>query len=358
MTIIDKVISLLEDGSTDLKHIYASLKGHSKASIRGNINRYIKKPNAKIRRVAKGVYSLVEVLKVEKIDDTQNKISYINTCYYNNQTVAYFHKNFITGKNIKKGIYKREENYKSYNKMINDFNSIKSVIAEGDSRTILKKLKDESFDCIITDPAYKCISGGKGSCSGILSKNDGKIFEENNIKFSEWLPDAYRVLKEGSHAYIFTNFLNLQKLMEEVQKVGFKIHNLLVWEKNNATPNRWYMKNCEYVLLCRKGKAKAINNKGSMTVSKFDNIIGNKIHETEKPIDLISYYMSNSTNENDWILDPFGGSMVLNIAGLKYNRKVFSIEKAHNYVIQGINRVKNYIISGEERNITPIINSL
>lgn len=246
MTIIDKVISLLkEDGEMDLKHIYSDLKPHTKASIRGNINRYIKRPNAKIKRISKGVYSLVEVLSVEKINDIQNKVSYVNTCYYNNQSVAYFHKDFLTDKDIKNGIYKKSANDNSYFEMMNDFSSIKSVVAEGDSRTILKRLKDESFDCLITDPAYKCISGGaskkKGACSGILSKNDGKIFEENNIKFSEWLPDAYRVLKEGSHAYIFTNFLNLQELMKEVQKAGFKMHNLLVWKKNNATPNRWYM---------------------------------------------------------------------------------------------------------------------
>ena len=233
-------------------------------------------------------------------------------------------------------------------------NNVESIIAEGDCRTILKKIKSNSFDCLITDPAYRCISGGKGKCHGILSKNDGKIFKENNINFSEWLPDVYRILKENSHAYIFANFLNLQILMEEVQKVGFKIHNLLIWEKNNATPNRWYMKNCEYVLFCRKGKAISINNKSSKTVHKFNNFTSGKIHETEKPLDLISYYLLNSTKENDWILDPFGGSMVLNIAGLKHNRNVFSIEKDADYIEKGINRIRNFLIFNDERNIADV----
>lgn len=88
-----------------------------------------------------------------------------------------------------------------------------------------------------------------------------------------------------------------------------------------------------------------------MSVTQFNNLIGNKIHETEKPLELIEHYMMNSTNDNDWVLDPFGGSMVLNIAGIRNNRKVFSIEKAHSYVTRGTNRIKNYLIFNEDRNI-------
>lgn len=359
-TIIEKVINLLSnENEMTLKAIYGKLKEHTPASIRGNINRYLKSSKSpKIRRIGKGIYSMVEILTVEKIDKETNKVSYINRCSYNNQEIAYFHKDYITSEDMQVGIYEKTTEYKKneYEKMINDFNSIQSVIAEGDCRTVLKRLKDESFDCILTDPAYKVISGGtsdkKGTCSGILSKNDGKIFEENSIKFEEWIPEAYRVLKTGGQAYFFTNFLNLQKLMDVCSKAGFKFHNLLVWKKNNATPNRWYMKNCEYILFCRKGKAKAINNKGSKTVLEYDNIIGKKIHETEKPYGLIEELMLNSAKKGSWVLDMFGGSMVANIVGLINNIKVFSIEKDKKYVIQGFNRVKNFIKTGQDRLVT------
>ena len=47
------------------------------------------------------------------------------------------------------------------------------------------------------------------------------------------------------------------------------------------------MKNCEYVLFLRKGKAKWINDiGGSKTVHQFDNIIGNKTHPCEKPVEV------------------------------------------------------------------------
>ena len=41
--------------------------------------------------------------------------------------------------------------------------------------------------------------------------------------------------------------------------------------KDTHTPNRWYLKNCEYILFFKKGKAKNINNMGTPTVSAFDN---------------------------------------------------------------------------------------
>ena len=111
----------------------------------------------------------------------------------------------------------------------------------------MAELPDTSIDCIITDPPYPTISGGHGGVnsasdanrpSGMLSKNDGKIFAENDLDISQWIGECYRVLKPDTHIYVMTNFLNLQHYMEEMEKAGFVLHNLLIWEKNNATPNR------------------------------------------------------------------------------------------------------------------------
>ena len=87
------------------------------------------------------------------------------------------------------------------------------------------------------------------------------------------------------------------------------------------------MKNCEYILFLRKGKAKWINNIGdSKTVHKFNNIIGNKYHPTEKPIDLLQFYITNSSSVDDIILDPFMGSGSTGVACKNLNRKFIGIE--------------------------------
>lgn len=252
---------------------------------------------------------------------------------------------------MEEGVYEQRRTYTDEQDFLNAKKNLQAVLAHADAKTILNKLKTESFDMILTDPPYRVISGGTGGKNaprGMLSKNDGKIFDNNDIQFEEYIPECYRVLKPDRQAYFFTNFLNLQPLMEAVQRAGFKIHNLLVWLKNNATPNRWYMKNCEYVLFCYKGKAKAISNCGSKTVHQFDNIKGQKLHETEKPIELLKMYIENSTEEGDWILDPFAGSGSTMAASLLLNRKVFTCEIDKKYLAVIKNRAISIIKNGTD----------
>jgi len=137
---------------------------------------------------------------------------------------------------------------------------------------------------------------------------NGMMFEHNEIKFSEWLPEVYRVLKKCTHCYIMVNSRNLNELQNESDKVGFVFQNLLVWHKTNSqTPNKYYMQNAEFILMLSKRPAKNINNMGTKTVLSIPNIIGNKMHPTEKPVDLIKILIENSSQKNEIVLDIFMG---------------------------------------------------
>ena len=159
----------------------------------------------------------------------------------------------------------------------------------------------------------------------------GKMFDNNNIKFSEWLPDLYRVLKQDTHCYIMINARNLSKLQTEAEKVGFKFQQLLVWVKNNSTPNKFYLNNAEFILMLRKGKERWINEMGTKNVLSVDNIIGNKIHPTEKPVSLMEILIRNSSNENEIVLDPFCGCGSTLIAAKNLNRQFIGIEIDEKY---------------------------
>ena len=194
-------------------------------------------------------------------------------------------------------------------------------------------MDNETVNLIVTDPPYKTITGGDSNGKnserpkGMLSGNRKLFSHQNNIKISDWMPEIYRILKTESHAYVFTNSLNLQDMLNEAKKVGFKLHNLLIWEKNNCTPSQFYMKNCEYILFLRKGKAKWINDiGGSKTVHKFDNIIGNKTHPCEKPVELLKFYISNSSNEGDIVFDPFAGTASTGVAAAELSREFWGCE--------------------------------
>lgn len=208
------------------------------------------------------------------------------------------------------------------------------------------RIPNESIDLIVTDPSYKTITGGNNDGvnsvrpKGMLSGNK-KIFKHQKIEIGDWMPELYRVLKQGTHCYIFTNVLNLTGMLNESSKVGFQLHNVLVWEKNNCTPSQYYMKNCEYVLFLRKGKAKWINDiGGSKTVHKYNNIIGNKVHPTEKPVELLEFYIRNSSKENDIVLDPFMGSGSTAIACINTNRQYIGFEIDEEYCNIANERIK------------------
>ena len=220
-------------------------------------------------------------------------------------------------------------------------------ICLGNAMDLFSEISNDSIDCIITDPPYEVISGGAqinehvSRPSGILAKNDGKIFNHNDIDISIWLPECYRVLKDNTHIYIMTNFMNLEHYLAEIRKNGFEIHNLLIWEKNNATPNRWYMKNCEYIIFARKGAAKPINDCGSKTVLQFKNVT-NRIHPTEKPLDLLELLITNSTMPEETVLDPFGGSFSTVLAAVKSGRKAISFEIDEEYYNLGKKRLEAF----------------
>ena len=234
----------------------------------------------------------------------------------------------------------------------------------GDCLEIMKSIPDGSVDLVATDCPYKIVSGGcrkipkdgERETSGILTHRrkdnkrtdwvdavrTGKMFANNDIEFKDWLPDVYRILKDKSHCYIMVNSRNLAELQKQSEKVGFKFQNLLMWDKGNVTPNRWYMQGFECILMLRKGGAKNINNLGSSNILKVPNIIGNKTHPTEKPIDLMRILIENSTQPNEIVLDPFMGSGSTMIACLNTNRKGIGIELDNHYFDVASKRINEH----------------
>ena len=224
----------------------------------------------------------------------------------------------------------------------------------GDCVEIMKQMKDESIDCVVTDCPYHIVSGGctniprKDEPSGIFNRRNaftqnnaktGKLFDNNDIKFSEWLPDLYRILKKGTHCYIMINARNLKELQTEAEKVGFKFQNILIWNKGNATPNRYYLNAYEMILMLRKGNARNINDMGTKNILEIKNIRG-KQHPTEKPVELMEILIKNSTNDYDVVLDPFMGVGSTGIACKNLNRNFIGIEIDEKYYDIARNRLE------------------
>lgn len=197
----------------------------------------------------------------------------------------------------------------------------------GDCRIILPTLSP--VDCIVSDVPYKLESGGSdtGEMRGKFAKenynNSGNLID-CDIEFSEFMPLLARVLEQG-HAYFMVNNRYVAEAENTALAAGFRFHNWLVWDKSTGTPNRWYMKNCEFTLFVFRGKGKAINDCSSQQLIMCRNVREGE-HETQKPVPLMVYYIRNSTQPGETVLDPFMGSGTTGVAALQLGRKFVGIE--------------------------------
>ena len=207
-------------------------------------------------------------------------------------------------------------------------------LIKGDCLEKMKEIESGSVDLILTDPPYKTTSRGSSGGTGGILKDDlnkkGMVFKHNSITFDEWLPECFRVLKNDSHAYFMCNNKNLSSMLISIDKAGFKIFKTLIWAKNSPITNMYYMDSHEYIIFCRKGRAKRINDCGTKSVLNIDNP-RNKMHPTQKPIELMEILIKNSTNENQTVLDMFMGSGSTGVACVDTNRKFIGIELDDKY---------------------------
>lgn len=223
----------------------------------------------------------------------------------------------------------------------------------------LKNVTTESIDLVVTDMPYKIVGGGcsphGGNPKGILKREReyvaddradvvraGKLFQHNDIQPSEWLPDVYRVLKQGTHCYIMVNARNLKDLQVEAEKVGFVFQQLLVWKKDNCVMNKYYMNQLEFILMLRKGAAKNVNNMGISNCLSCPNIIGKgeQHHPTTKPVALMEVLIRQSSNEGDIVLDPFAGGGSTLIAAKRLNRRYIGFEIDKQYYDMAVKRLE------------------
>lgn len=217
-------------------------------------------------------------------------------------------------------------------------NQVANRIINGDCLEELVKLPANSIDLVLTDPPYKIVSGGMtNQLGGIFDRAKhpntatGKMFDHNEIEFTEWLPEVYRVLKSGCHAYVMSSGRQLNSLTNAAILAGFEFQNLLVWDKGSVTPNRYYMQRTEFILMLKKGKSRTINDAGSHNIIYVPNIVGTKRHPTEKPVGLMEYLIRNSTHKGDVVLDPFAGSGATLVAANHLSRQYIGIELNADY---------------------------
>jgi len=192
-----------------------------------------------------------------------------------------------------------------------------------DAIEFLRKLETNSVDLIITDPPYESLEKHRaiGTTTRLKhsksSSNDWfSIFP--NERFTELFSEAYRVLKKGAHFYLFCDQETSFIAKPAGEAVGFKFWKPLIWDKKVIGMGYHYRARYEFILFFEKGKRR-LNDLGVPDVLTVKKII--RGYPTEKPVELLSILVSQSSNAGDLICDPFMGSGSTGVAAIKSGRK-------------------------------------
>ncbi len=224
-----------------------------------------------------------------------------------------------------KGSRLTESHQKLINKIHNE-NCMKTMV----------KMPDESIDLIVTDPPY-----GMNFRSNHRGKRYKNIYWDNNLDWLEgWAEESHRVLSDSSHMYVFCSFHNVDIFKQQIQS-KFNIKNILIWEKNNTSMGDLkgdYAPKYEMILYCTKGR-RLLNGGRDPNIIKFART-GNKLHPTQKPVDLISYLIEKSSHKGEIIYDPFMGSGTTAEAAYCTERKYIGSEIDETYYEISLTRIE------------------
>jgi DNA modification methylase len=151
----------------------------------------------------------------------------------------------------------------------------RNSLLNGDCLEVMKMIEDNSVDLVCTDPPYKITSRGNcGNSGGMMAKDismKGKVFDNNDCNVKDWMPEIFRVLKNGSHCYIMCNQINLIEYLNVATQCGFHFIKSLIWDKQTKIMGRAYMSQFEYILFFRKGDFKQVNDCGISDIISIKN---------------------------------------------------------------------------------------
>lgn len=233
----------------------------------------------------------------------------------------------------------------------------------GDCNEVLPQFKGQ-FDLIFADPPYFLSNDGLSIQSGkIVSVNKGDWDKGENIDEIDsfnmhWITNAKEALKPTGSIMISGTYHNIFSLGRALQKLDFKILNIITWQKTNPPPNfscRYLTHSTEQIIWARKShKHKHIFNyeilkklngdKQMRDVWSFPAIApwekANGKHPTQKPLSLLVRLILMASNEDSIICDPFSGSSTTGIAANLLHRKFIGIEKESEFIQMSIARKK------------------
>jgi site-specific DNA-methyltransferase (adenine-specific) len=167
----------------------------------------------------------------------------------------------------------------------------------GDCMEVMKTFKDKQFSLAICDPPYEIADNPSRHGGSGAGKFKNRVLNKSAKKFKEWdkAPDKLyfdQLFRVSKNQIIWGgNYFDLPPT-----------RGIICWDKIQPWEN---FSQIEYAWTSFKVPAK---------LYRYDNRTGNKIHPTQKPVQLYKWLLQNYAKEGDTILDTHFGSLSIGIA--------------------------------------------
>ncbi|MBL4712106.1 MAG: DNA methylase [Gammaproteobacteria bacterium] len=223
------------------------------------------------------------------------------------------------------GLFQRPEELKQ-----DSTNSLPcNEILHGDCISVMKGFPNSSVNLIVTDPPY------------LVNYQDRMGRSIQNDVNSDWIKPAFkqawRVLKDNSFCVSFYGDTHIDVFMSAWKEAGFRPVGHIVWPKTYASSSYYLARHHEQAFLLAKGYPQ----KPQTVLPDIQEwaYTGNKLHPTQKSVDVIKPLINSFSNVGDLVLDPFSGSGTTALAAKQTGRNYIGIELEDNFVEISRNRL-------------------
>lgn len=229
------------------------------------------------------------------------------------------------------------------------------VMLCGDCLKLMFDIPEKSVDAVITDLPYGITSARWDSILPLdmLWYHFGNICK-NNTTFIFFSSQPFTTMLINSNPKWFKYELIWNKTFgmgQNAKRMPIKAHeNILIFYKNKSTYNpimtdkkhiRPFPTSYKTELMdlskCSRDKEHLKNNKKyPISIIELSSRVAecnplNRVHPTQKPVELLEYLIKTYTNEDETILDITMGSGSTGVACKKLNRNFIGIEKDEKY---------------------------
>ena len=238
-------------------------------------------------------------------------------------------------------------------------------LLKGDCLELMKTIPDKSIDMILCDLPYGTTRNKWDSVIPLdkLWEQYSRIIKDNGaiVLFSQ-MPFTAELVHSNLNLFKYewiwqkengTGFLNAKKM-------PLKIHeNIEIFYKKTPTYNPQMRKGFKpYSQMSGRGSSNYGEQIRVQTINDGErypiDIIEfkrdkEKLHPTQKPIELLEYLIKTYTNENETVLDNCMGSGSTGIACLNTNRNFIGIELDDGYFKIAQERIENHTAQEERK---------